>query len=162
MPVPAIIAEASVELHRNTSLLERVVDGISPEQWLSRPSDHSNHIAWIAGHMLWARQALAGRLGRTWEYPGLEVFARSAKICDSATYPAPEELVKAWRNASATLQTALEHVTAEALAAPAPTGPPSPDGKLSGFVGVLAWHETYHLGQLAYLRGWLGYPGIFG
>ena len=53
-------------------------------------------------------------------------------------------------------------LTPEALAAPAPPGPPSPDGKVSGFIGVLAWHETYHLGQIAYLRSWLGHSGLFG
>jgi len=71
-------------------------------------------------------------------------------------------MLAAWHDAANKLSHALEAVTPEALAAPAPPGPPSPDGKLSGFVGVLAWHETYHLGQLAYLRGWLGYPGVFG
>jgi uncharacterized damage-inducible protein DinB len=162
MPVPAVIAAAAGELHRNSTLLEKAVDGIPAEQWLRRPSDHSNHIEWIAGHMLWARQALIERLGMKWEYPGLDVFARSTKIQEGTAYLAPAALLTAWRDAAKELGQALEAVTVEALAAPAPTGPPSPDGKLSGFVAVLAWHETYHLGQLAYLRGWLGYPGIFG
>lgn len=162
MPVPVIIATAAGEFHRNSSLLEKVVAGIPAEQWLRRPSDHSNHIAWIAGHMLWSRQTLMDRLGRKWEHPGLEVFARSAKVEEAAAYLAPEALLAAWHAASAELEKTLENVTAEALAAPAPPGPPSQDGKMSGFIGVLAWHETYHLGQLAYLRRWLGYPGTFG
>ncbi|MGA8043861.1 MAG: DinB family protein [Terracidiphilus sp.] len=162
MPVPAIIAAAAGEFHRNTSLLEKVVAGIPADQWLSRPSDHSNHIAWIAGHMLWTRQVLMDRLGTKWDHPGLEVFARSAKVEDGAAFLAPEALLKAWREASVELENMLENVTEQALAAPAPPGPPSQDGKVSGFIGILAWHETYHLGQLAYLRGWLGYPGIFG
>lgn len=162
MPVPASISAAAVEFHRNSSLLEKVVAGIPAEQWISRPSNHSNHIEWIAGHMLWARQALIARLGMQWQYPGLDVFARSAKVQEGATYLAAEPMLAAWHDAANKLSHALEAVTPEALAAPAPPGPPSPDGKLSGFVGVLAWHETYHLGQLAYLRGWLGYPGVFG
>lgn len=162
MPVPAIIAAAAGEFRSNTNSLEKVVAGIPAEKWLSRPNDHSNHIEWIAGHMLWARQALIARLGMKWEYPGLDVFARSTKIQEGTAYLAPEALLTAWRDAAKELGQALEAVTEEALAAPAPPGPPSPDGKLSGFVAVLAWHDTYHLGQLAYLRGWLGFPGMFG
>lgn len=162
MPVPAILATSAGEFHRNSGLLEKAVAGIPAEQWLSRPGEHSNHIAWIVGHMLWARKALLGQLGATWQHPGLDVYARSAKIESGAAYLVPDALLAAWREASAELEKTLENVTEETLAAPAPPGPPSQDGKVSGFIGVLAWHETYHLGQLAYLRGWLGHPGIFG
>jgi hypothetical protein len=162
MPVPAIIAAAAGEFHGNTGFLEKAVAGIQPEQWLSRPNDHANHITWIVGHAIWARQALIRRLGKEWSHPGLQVFARSAKVDPTAVYPSPDALLTAWRECSGVLGSTLENVTVEALAAPSPGGPPSPDGKLSGLVGVLAWHDTYHLGQLAYLRGWLGYPGVFG
>lgn len=162
MPVPAIIATAAGELHRNSSLLEKVVAGVPAEHWLRRPGDQSNHIAWIAGHMLWSRQMLMEMLGTKWEHPGLKVFARSAKIEKGTAYPEPDVLLKAWHEAAAVLEKTLENVSTEALAEPAPPGPPSQDGKVSGFIGVMAWHETYHLGQLAYLRGWLGYPGMFG
>ncbi len=162
MPVPASIAAAAAEFHTNTGFLERVTSGIEPGQWLSRPHANSNHIAWIAGHLVWARQALIGRLGGEWAHPGLEIFARSAKIDSSVVYPSPEALLAAWREAAGVLDKAMETVSDAALDAPAPPGPPSPNGKLSGMVGVLAWHETYHLGQIAYLRSWLGCPGIFG
>lgn len=162
MPVPAIIAAAAAELHGNTAYLEKAVAGIPPEQWLSRPNSHSNHLTWIVGHALWARQALLSRIGTEWPHPGLQVFARGVKIDPHAVYPAPEALLAGWRECSAVLASTLENITAEALAAPAPPGPPTPDGKVSGFIGVLAWHDTYHLGQIAYLRCWLGYPGVFG
>jgi hypothetical protein len=29
-------------------------------------------------------------------------------------------------------------------------------------VDFMAYHETYHVGQLAYLRAWLGKPGAMG
>jgi hypothetical protein len=162
MPVPAIIAAAAGEFHSNTGFLEKAVAGIQPEQWLSRPNDHANHITWIVGHAIWARQALISRLGNEWSHSGLQVFVRGAKLDPSAVYPVSDALLAAWRECSGVLGSTLENITAEALAAPSPGGPPSPDGKLSGLVGVLVWHDTYHLGQLAYLRGWLGYPGVFG
>lgn len=162
MPVPAVIADAAAEFHNNTGLVERVAAGIEPSQWLSRPNEHSNHFLWVAGHMLWARQGVTRFLGAQWQHPGLEVFARSSKIDSSLVYPSPDQLLAAWKESDIALSRLFETITAEALDAPAPPRPPSPNGKLSGLVGVLAWHETYHLGQLSYLRGWLGYPGLFG
>jgi len=56
----------------------------------------------------------------------------------------------------------MDSVPAEVLAAAATNGPPSADGKVSGIVNFLAYHETYHVGQASYLRGWLGHPGVMG
>jgi hypothetical protein len=162
MPVSAVIAGAAGEFAHNTGFLQKAVAGLTSEQWLVRPSDHSNHITWIVGHVIWARHALINRVGGQWSCPGVEVFARSTKLDMSCSYPSSEALLALWRDSAVALDAALSDLTAEALAAPAPPGPPSPDGKLSGFIGVLAWHETYHLGQIAYLRSWLGQSGIFG
>jgi uncharacterized damage-inducible protein DinB len=162
MSIPAVIAGAAGEFAQNTGSLQKAVADLTPEQWLARPSDHSNHVTWIVGHVLWARHALINRVGGKWSCPGIEVFARSAKLDVSSSYPSPEALLALWRDSAVALDAALGDLTPEALAAPAPPGPPSPDGKVSGFIGVLAWHETYHLGQIAYLRSWLGHPAIFG
>jgi hypothetical protein len=162
MPVPIAIAGAAGEFAHNTSFLQKVVVGLTPEQWLVRPNDHSNHITWIVGHVIWSRQALISRVGGKWSCPGIDVFARSAKLDASGSYPSSEALLALWRDSATALDAALSDLTPEALAAPAPPGPPSPDGKVSGFIAVLAWHETYHLGQIAYLRSWLGLSGIFG
>ena len=162
MPVSSVIAGAAGEFTLNTGAVQKAVAGLTPEQWLSRPGDHSNHIAWIVGHVLWARQTLINRVGGQWSCPGLEAFARSAKLDESATYPTPEALLALLNDSATALDTSLSTLTPEALAAPAPPGPPSQDGKVSGFIGVLAWHETYHVGQIAYLRSWLGLSGVFG
>lgn len=162
MPVPAAIAGVAGLYTQNSGFLQKVVADLTPEQWLARPSDHSNHITWIAGHLIWSRHALINRIGGSWSCPGLEAFARSKKIDESASYPAPESLLDLWRDSAVALDATLSALTPEALEAPAPPRPPSPDGKVSGFIGVLAWHETYHLGQIAYLRSWLGQSGIFG
>ncbi len=162
MPVSAAIAGASASFIQNTGAVQKVVAGLTPEQWLSRPNDHSNHVTWIVGHVIWARQILISRVGSDWSCPGLEPFARSAKLEESSSYPAPEVLLAHLQHSAIALDATLSALTPEALAAPAPPGPPSPDGKISGFIGVLAWHETYHLGQIAYLRSWFGLPPVFG
>ena len=162
MPVPAVIACAAQNYTFNSDFLVKMVGDLSPEEWLSHPDGKCNHIAWIVGHVIWTRKQLLKRLGTEWSQPWLDLFARGAKCEDGAAYPSPAAMIDAWKGASQALAAALDNVTEEALAQPAKNGPPSPDGKESGIVNFLAIHETYHVGQASYLRGWLGHKGLMG
>lgn len=162
MPIAPVIAGVAGLFTQNNDSLVRAVADLTPEQWLARPNNHSNHIAWIVGHIVWSRKIVINRSGGSWSCDGLEPFARTAKIEAGAVYPAPETLLLHWRDSAAEIDASLAALTPEALAAPAPPGPPSQDGKLSGFIGAMAWHETYHLGQIAFLRSWLGLTPVFG
>lgn len=162
MPVPAVIAVGAQQYQHNTGFLAKMAGDLTPDEWLSRPDVHSNHIAWIVGHVIWTRKMLLGRLGFEWSRPWLDLFIRGVKIDSSAAYPAPDELLEAWRETGIALAERLEAVSEEWLATPAVKGPPSPDGKESGIINFLAWHETYHIGQVSYVRGWLGKSGLMG
>ncbi len=162
MPIPAVIASAADNYRFNSDSLTKMVSDLSPEEWLRRPNEKTNHIAWIAGHVIWTRKQLLGRLGTEWSQPWLDLFGRGAKCEDGASYPSPGALMDAWREVSGMLAGALESVSENALAQPSTQGPPSPDGKVSGVVNFLATHETLHLGQISYVRGWLGHKGLMG
>jgi uncharacterized damage-inducible protein DinB len=82
---------------------------------------------------------------------------RGEMLKDSNQYPAVEEIRRAWDDVSAKLLASFAAASADVLAKSAPKGPPSFDGKTSGLVAFLAYHETYHVGQVAFLRKWLGY-----
>ena len=56
MPVPAVIAAAAENYRFNSDFLARTVQDLSPDEWLSRPNDNTNHIAWIVGHVIWAAE----------------------------------------------------------------------------------------------------------
>jgi uncharacterized damage-inducible protein DinB len=90
------------------------------------------------------------------------LFERGSNPGDAGKYPSPEELVAAWQEVKAELSAALEEASEEALAAPGPEKIPSFDGKLSGTLAFMAWHEGYHVGQAAYLRRWLGHGQVAG
>ena len=162
MPAPAVIANAAENFRFNSDSLPRMAGDLSPEEWLRRPGDECNHIAWIVGHMIWTRVMLLRWLGGEWSQPWMPLFERGAKLADAAGYPSKDALLAAWSEVSGILGGALEGAREEVLAQPAPEGPPSPDGKMSGVVNILAIHDTYHLGQASYLRGWLGHKGLMG
>jgi uncharacterized damage-inducible protein DinB len=101
-------------------------------------------------------------MGKEWSRPWLPLFARGSNVADAGQYPSPEEIVAAWHDVKAALTVALEETTAEALSVPGPEKLPSFDGMLSGAVSFMAWHETYHVGQAAFLRRWLGHGQVAG
>jgi uncharacterized damage-inducible protein DinB len=139
------------------------VKDLTPEEWLKRPEGAANHIEWIVGHVLWARTAVLSRLGAKWSAPWIGLFARGVKVDDTAAYPSPDALMAAWQEVTAALNMALENASDDLVGQPAPQpGPPSADGKLSGTIRFLAWHETYHVGQLSYVRGLLGHKSLMG
>jgi hypothetical protein len=162
MPVPAVIAAAAENYRFNSDFLTKMTGDLSPEEWLSRPNEKTNHIAWIFGHVIWTRKQLLGRLGTEWSQPWLDSFARGVKCEDGAAYPSLDALMDAWREVSGILAGSLESVSENVLAQPSAQGPPSPDGKISGVVNFLAIHETCHVGQISYLRSWLGHKGLMG
>jgi uncharacterized damage-inducible protein DinB len=162
MPVPNVIANAAENYRFNSDFLAKMVGDLSPEEWLNRPNEKANHIAWIVGHVMWARRDVLIRLDKQWSPPWLDLFAKGGKCSDGAPYPSSDALLDAWREVSSILASALGSVSEEVLSQPAKNGPPSPDGKISGVVNFLAIHETYHVGQVSYLRGWLGHMGLMG
>ena len=164
MPAAAAgeIAATAYSFKRNALLLGKAIDALSPEEWLRRPAPESNPILWIVGHIVWGRSRALAYLGQEWSRPWLPIFVRGAKLSDDAQLPSREEIVSGWEDISAALDAALESASIDRLAAPAPEKSPSPDGTIGGMLSFLAFHETYHVGQAAYLHCWLGHEGIIG
>lgn len=163
MPVPSVISTAANSFRLNQHFVGSSVKDLSDEEWLRRPNSTTNHVAWIVGHLIWSRKATMVRLGHEWSKPWLSKFARGVKLEEAAPFPSRQELMDAWQESAGALEEVLGSVADSVLAQPAPNpGPPTADGKMSGFVDFMAVHETYHAGQLAYLCTWLGHKGPMG
>jgi len=141
----------------NTDIVTKAIVEVSAEDWFRVPGDDSNHLMWVAGHLTWSRGNLLRVLDSEWEAPWLSVFARGEKLTTPEQYPPVDEIRSAWNEVSRKLSASLGEVPARVLAKPAPEGPPSFDGKIGGVVAFLAFHETYHVGQISFLKKWLGY-----
>jgi uncharacterized damage-inducible protein DinB len=141
----------------NTDIVKKAILDIAPEHWFLKPGNDSNHLMWVAGHLVVHRGAVLKSLGAEWETSWSSLFTRGAKLATQDQYPAVEEIQGGWDDVSAKLMASLAETNANVLGQPAPKGPPSFDGKISGLVSFLAFHETYHVGQVSYLRKWLGY-----
>ena len=47
----------------NHQIFLKAIDGIPEEQWLAVPDEDTNHLLWIAGHMVVARSSVPKMLG---------------------------------------------------------------------------------------------------
>jgi len=145
----------------NTDIVNKAIADVAADDWFRKPGDDSNHLMWIMGHLIVHRGRTLKLLGEQWDTSWASLFARGAQRVDDAEYPSSDEMRSAWDQVSTDLATALSNAPPEVLSQEAPRGP-TLDGKLSGSVAFLAFHDAYHSGQVSYLRKWLGYGQTVG
>lgn len=158
----ATISAISSLFHTNDQLFHRALDGINREQLLQRPHDGSNPLIWIAGHATTSRASLTKMVGETVVNPWAELFKRGAKIDSNVSYPEIQEIVSLWDGVTEKLMARLKLLTDDELSKPATFPVPTGDKTQRGAIVFLNYHETYHVGQMAYLRKWLGYSQLVG
>jgi len=145
----------------NEGLLTMTTDGFTAAEWAAAPDGGGNNAVWILGHLVASRRFLARRLGATVPEDAWEGgFSMGAKPADPSTYPSPETLIAAFREAGGQLEERCGSLDASEAAAP--FGSSFPDGSetVEGGAHFLYFHETYHLGQIGLLRRIHGHPGF--
>jgi hypothetical protein len=158
----AIISTISSLFHTNDVLFHRALDGIDREHLLQRPHDGSNPLIWIAGHAMTSRCSLTKMIGEDVENPWSELFKRGATIDSNISYPEIQEIVSLWEGITEKLMARLKSLTDEELSKPSAFPVPAGEKTQRGAIVFLNYHETYHVGQMAYLRKWLGYSQLVG
>ena len=146
----------------NAQVFDKAIQGVPAEKWLVRPSNNSNHLTWITGHVVVHRGFVAKMLGHQWSAPWEKLFARGAQLVGPEQYPAPAELQRNFKELSEKLSSALSGISEETLRKPVPKEQPSLDGTVGGSIALLCLHESIHLGQMTYVRKCLGYEPAFG
>ena len=149
-------------LSTNDSLLERTFLGVKPEELWTRPTPQSNPMLWLLGHMVTARAALLRGLGDDIDTGLGDLFTRGATLQDASAYPTREKMLEASREVNARLYARLAAVTDTALAQPATRTFTHAVQTVRDQLAFLVMHDTYHVGQLAYVRKALGYEGVVG
>jgi hypothetical protein len=134
--------------------------GVDKEEAMRRPGPVSNPLLWMAGHVIQFRSRLLSLVGVPRDFPWGGIFDTGSRIGAADLYPAPEELVTLWEEMSEVLMDRLAALTEADLAAPPAARVPSTDASLRGAIGYFSLHEAYHVGQMGYVRKWLGMTPI--
>ena len=143
------------------SLVLQALADLTPEQ-LWRPLTSSNNsLLWVAGHIVQTRAKVLQIVGEQVETGWGTLFDRGAKIGNPKEYPTGSEVARVMSEISPRLHSALAALDDEQLNRPASLTIPGLK-TLTDELAFFALHDAYHVGQLAYLRKGLGYPGLTG
>ncbi len=143
-------------LERNAAYLREHTAGLTHAQSLVQPPIEGNCINWILGHILCYRNYLNGLCS----LPGAvstEAAARYARGSAPVTVDGPDlirfdDQLSAYERSQVAVLAALPNLSAEALAeVVSVAGFTMPRGDL---LTMFMRHESYHLGQLEWLRVW--------
>jgi hypothetical protein len=156
---PSLSAIAS-QLLEFTRLYTKALSGIEHEDLLTRPGPGSNPLIWLAGHLVQQRTRLLAALGPPRQIPWEELFRSGSAVRNPRLYPTTGELEAVWRSASDELMRRIEATPEECFDDPAPCWLTSRDGTLRGGLSYAALHEAYDIGQMGYLRKWLGFDSL--
>lgn len=147
----------------NATLMVRAVEGVSADELLRCPGDQGNPMLWVLAHVVATRSGLLKLLGASWDAPvWARDFARGSARPDPGGYPPLDALLATLTASGPALTAALEAMTDAQWSAPSPRTWPVEDTSMRGALAFFVFHETYHVGQLAYLRRWLGHAGLVG
>ena len=148
-------------LELNTRLLLNALDGIDEEAARKRPNERTNHVLFLACHLVDARHYLARSLGLASESPFKAMLDGAKGIDDVKEFPALEEVREAWKDVGERLSRYVAELEDADLEKSAPFAFPIEGGGTTlGCLAFLVQHDSYHLGQVALLRRYLGFEAM--
>ena len=142
----------------NTDLLLNCLDGLSEAEAQRRLEAGGNSVTFLAAHLTDTRHFLVTRLGHPLPNPLARYLADVRSIDEIQELPSLEEIRTAWQAVSAHLQSVLADLSPTELAEGNVHRFPLEDSSRLGMIAFLAQHDSYHLGQVAFIRRQLGKP----
>ena len=144
----------------NTKLFRNCLADLTEEQSRARPSDVTNHAAFIAAHLVESRYYILKGLGAPLPCPLAPYLGEWRGIDAITEWPSLAETQAAWEAGSQALAARLANITAAELDAPSPTKMPVHEQTVLGVLTFLVQHDAYHVGQLSLLRKYAGLPAM--
>jgi uncharacterized damage-inducible protein DinB len=147
-------------LDLNTDLLLNALDGLTDTEAQRRLSGGGNSVAFLAAHLTDSRHFLASRLGHPMPNPLAKYLADAKSIDEIRSWATLDQVRAAWISISAHLLAAFESLGAEELDRPDAHRFPCDDTTGLGLIAFLTQHDSYHIGQVGFVRRQLGRPAM--
>ncbi|HVP39355.1 MAG TPA: DinB family protein [Candidatus Saccharimonadales bacterium] len=157
---PSILHAVQIQ-NLQSRLFLRALEGVTDAEARRPTSEHTNPLAWIAGHLVTTRCYLARVVGLPREIPWGGMFARGAALEPTQAAPSLEEIRAAWDDVTGALMARFEQLGEAELSGPVADFP-SLDRTVRGALAMAAMHDSYHVGQLSLVRKALGHERLVG
>ncbi len=148
--------------HAANSVLHANVDGLTHSESLVTPEPAGNSLNWVVGHLVATYNRFLPAIGgaAVWSDEQSAAYRRGSSLLDPADALPFEEIMEAFRAAHAAVVERVAELEPQQLAAPAPYSPGNnPDETIASLATVLAFHQSYHVGQTGMLRRIAGHDG---
>lgn len=150
MPVPR--AENMLQmLNINASVVEMQLKGLTDADLLLQPAMRGNCANWVLGHIVDSRSTIIMRLTgeHFWSEDNQALYKFDSEPITSADDPhlSMERLLADYEETGNILKDLLEKITDDELDADY-----NERSTLNKSIHFMIWHESYHTGQLEYLR----------
>lgn len=158
--VQDVMREQMRTIHR---ILLLNCNGITQEESLIQPQPGGNCLNWNVGHLVWANENTLAVLGAApvLRKESLQRYARGSEALRNPAEALPlEELLTAWDEQCARIDSALAALNADRLSEPAPYSPrKDPNETIGSLLSILIFHQASHTGQTSLLRRIAGKDG---
>jgi uncharacterized damage-inducible protein DinB len=153
------VAPLLAQFELNGRLLLNCLDGLDESRLRRHPIAELNSAAFLVAHLVDTRHYLLGLLERPAANPVAEYVSDATSMADVRELPDRDELTRAWREVAELVRDALAG-TNETTLAKRTQHLPGSDGTVLGALAFLLQHESYHIGQLAYIRRMFDLPAM--
>jgi hypothetical protein len=132
---------------------------VSEELSLKRPNRKTNSMLFVLLHTLDARFFMLRELGVNIKNPFGKYLDWANTIDDIKKYPKLKRVISEWEKTDGVLIKKISSLTPKKINKE--TSINFPDGKkIINMITFLAEHEAYHVGQLAFIRKFLGMTAV--
>ena len=147
-------------LDLNTRLFLNALDGVDDNIATSRPNESTNHIAFIACHLVEARHYLGNTVGHERSSP-FKALEGARGIDDIQEFPTVDEIRSAWKVISERLSSHLATLGDADLEKELERPFPIEAGNTTlAAITFLIEHDSFHIGQLGFLRRFFGLDAL--
>lgn len=150
--------ESIISIYKtNNKLFINSFNNVTEADAFKRPNKKTNSMVYIALHILDARFFLLNQIGYSIKNPFAKYVDWVKSIEEVNKYPKFKRVLKEWKRTDKIFIDELNRLTPKNW--DAKLNFEFPNGKkVISMISFLAEHEAYHVGQIAFVRKYLGYP----
>lgn len=146
----------------NTNLVNKTLEDLSDDTAHKRINDTGTSLHWIIGHIANSRHYVGGLFKAGTEFEKSELFNGGTPLKEPSAYPPITEIKKIFEDVSEKFMKRLEELTDDDINKKLENKLPVKDDTMLAAISFFSLHESYHVGQLSYIRRQLGMDGLTG
>ena len=146
----------------NTNLVNKTLKDLSDDVAHKRINDKGSSLHWIIGHIANSRHYVGGLFNAGTEFANSELYNGGTPLKEPSDYPPIEEIRQIFESVTEKFIKRLSELTDDDIHKKLEKKLPVKDDTMLGAIAFFSLHESYHVGQLSFIRRQLGMDGLTG